>query len=237
MSTVKMVRMYGFNDLDDTAKAIAISKEREFRTTVDTGWQKEIEHQLRTFLELQGMDFLDLRWSGFYNQGDGASIICSFTKEDVPQKVVPSEEFMEIVAKNCPMFRQQVSFWNYVEGSNPPSTSFLELVRMLKVEDFKVWTYPFTHHYYHDKTITADSIHDLESDDLDQIDLDQIRSVLEYLRSNFLVWVAQLSRFVYCKMEMEFDDISDEKNLVNLLKSYGDVFDSHGNNIGHLEIR
>lgn len=236
MSTVKMVRMYGFNDLDDTAKAIAISREREFRTTVDTGWQKEIECQLHTFLELQGMDFLDLRWSGFYNQGDGASILCSFTKEDVPKEVMSSEEFMEIVTKECPLFRTQVSFWNYVEGCNPPSASFLELVRMLKVDDFKVWTYPFTHHYYHDKTIAVDSIHDLESDDLDQIDLDQIRSVLEYLRSNFLSWVTQLSRFVYCKMEMEFDDISDEKNLVNLLESYGDVFDLRGNYIGHLEI-
>jgi hypothetical protein len=66
-----ITKAYTFEELSDEAKQVAIEDDRDYHTFYDW-WDLSIE-EYKNALSLAGFENAEIAWSGFWNQGDGAS--------------------------------------------------------------------------------------------------------------------------------------------------------------------
>ena len=71
-------RTYSFDELSPEAKKKALENNRDINVDYD-GWEDGVTEGFREDMREIGIDDIDISFSGFYSQGDGAS----FTSEDI----------------------------------------------------------------------------------------------------------------------------------------------------------
>lgn len=71
MSRVAKVRVYGFDELSAEAQRAAVERYREY--AIYDGWYLMDEEEFTDRLEKEGYKDIEVRFSGFGSQGDGAS--------------------------------------------------------------------------------------------------------------------------------------------------------------------
>lgn len=75
-------RVYKFDELSDTAKARARKEFRAVYVERDWWWDS-VYDDAKTVLRLLGFDDVDISFTGFWSQGDGASFTGKWRAEDV----------------------------------------------------------------------------------------------------------------------------------------------------------
>ena len=135
---------YTFDELTDDQKKKAIDKHREIN--VDYDWYDHTISDFKEVLEILGFKKVDISFSGFWSQGDGASFTGEF--------LIPSDDdTLEMRVKKL----ESEYTWHY-EGNEKLFKRYSEMSfkddESLYLETYEV--YRISHHYCHSNTITCD---------------------------------------------------------------------------------
>ncbi len=118
--------VYDIDELDPDAKKKALDKHRDFNTD-DEYWYKPVFETWEEKLKALGFEGIDIRFTGFWNQGDGAS----FTADEVDIRTfLKAEKIGGDYRSLLGIIQHDWSVWGIVERSNS--------------------------HYCHENTVSAD---------------------------------------------------------------------------------
>lgn len=207
--------------------AKAQQKAREwFCETLDYEWWEHIyEHAKQSGTE-RGFEIEDIRFSGFWSQGDGAS----WTGR------VDLKQFLE----------------HHLKEDNPDFGRYFVLQAL--IAENNDWVEPYTNinrsgfHYVHDNMMRLESIsysnlQDLDADDeerlqeegpLQRADIYQLYkgADIDQLIDSLETWVLEeaqaYARQIYKDLESEYDHLTSDESLVEVAESNGWMFDEDG---------
>ena len=159
MSIIQRVRLYNFKELDDR-----IQKEIKDNTeTLDyfNELGAAVEKQVKEFLEMQGILFKKLEFSGFNSRMDGARISCTiygdssvgFLRKKLWLDTQNEKEFMEEVAEKCNWYKNAGgSLWKKIHKENPSLINRLKLYMTEEDEEgqffIQITVYPISEKIY-----------------------------------------------------------------------------------------
>lgn len=207
--------------------AKAQQKAREwFCETLDYEWWEHIyEHAKQSGTE-RGFEIEDIRFSGFWSQGDGASWTgCVYIKK-----------FLDY----------------HLKEDNPDFGRYFVLQAL--IAENNDWVEPYTNinrsgfHYVHDNMMRLESIsysnlQDLDADDeerlqeegpLQRANIYQLRegADIDQLIDSLETWVLEkaqaYARQIYKDLESEYDHLTSDESLVEVAESNGWMFDEDG---------
>lgn len=246
MSTIHKIRLFSFSELDENIQERLIENKQEENEQVPLvydaiGYEEDVQKQVKAFLELQGIEFQELEFSGFYKQGDGARISCKVygdTTEGFLQEAYSGgwdeNNFMEKVNDTCPSFSHAGgSFWNAIRKENPFLLNHL-ISHADEAEDgecfLQVAVHPFTDNYCHENTLTTSLDEEMTGPYIDQpypIE-EKVRADMEVFENMFLYYIKELSTVTYLILQAEYRYATDEANIGAYLESKGNVYTING---------
>ena len=103
MSTQKEVTLYSFSELSENVKAKLI-----YEFDIDSSWDHPIIEMIEQEAEEMGIEDFDLRYSGFWSQGDGLSFTGTLS-EDLVEKIYKEKVNRDGFGEENPAFT--VSFY------------------------------------------------------------------------------------------------------------------------------
>lgn len=212
MSDTIKIKAYSYPELSDKAK-------EKVRVWLDDWQFDDWDREWWTEeLEKLGYSDCDFRYSGFWSQGDGASITCS----------VDLEQFIKRngLAKNY----RSLLYWLRKAKKEQGSISGVKIVR-------ERWG-----HYVHEMLL-SENVNDLQ-DDLSysvgdshpQEYLDKLLDQVIALGESVLEEVREKSRELYKWLESDYEDHQTEEYLSDMCEANEYRFDVYGNPVHHLEI-
>ena len=157
MSEIRQYTVYNFDELPDDAKQKALERYRDLHTD-DSHWYEHFDYSLSEDLQEFGLCFDSFSFSGFYSQGDGASIKYSISdKFKFIRHLMPSKEDYRIIDRlekwavegldhdretqerlGFHYYDDYYAIEFYFEGSNQPLKRLTDFVKRLNKasEDF-----------------------------------------------------------------------------------------------------
>lgn len=118
------VKVYSFKELDDTAKNKVLEESRSINVEFDD-WHDYILDEWKAKLETLGFNGVEINYSGFWSQGDGAS----FTAKSI-------------------------DLWTYIK-SQKQGKKYASLKKWIDDGELTASVERETHHYYHEKTVSS----------------------------------------------------------------------------------
>lgn len=242
--------LYSFDELDEKAQGKAIEHEQTTHPAAPD-WEYEDEeryllNECRNFLSEQGVVDADLQYSGFWSQGDGASITGEITLSDA-LKDYPQVKIPESISEN-EVGASKIK--EYVEASLGEER--IKVLReFLKLHDinFSVYRYHGSH-YVHENTLqievsmrpysTQEGLKVVTADLLDEDQLwksltDRFNSVhtlpvaaKKELEDTILCYFRDFSGIMYRTLERVHNACYEEKNVAELLRNNECLFTKDG---------
>jgi hypothetical protein len=214
---------FSYRELSDKAQ----QKAREwFCETLDyEWWEHTYEHAKQSGTE-RGFEIDDIRFSGFWSQGDGASWT------------------------GCVYIKQFLDY--HLKEDNPDFGRYFVLQAIIAENNDWVASYTNVNrrgfHYVHDNTMYLESIsysnlEDLAADDeerlqeegpLQRADIYQLYkgADIDHLIDSLETWILEeaqaYARQIYDDLESEYDHLTSDESLVEAAESNGWMFDEDG---------
>lgn len=155
-----------FDELDENQKSKVIENMRDINTDYD--WYEHVYDDAKTILGMLGFSNIEITYSGFWSQGDGASFTASF---DVPRTKKELKERQAKVREYAPNIKLGL-FSDMRFDKDEKDAGTLEVFRICP-------------HYAHYNTISSDN-NDLKefARDFSKWIYKKLESEYEYLTSN-----------------------------------------------------
>lgn len=242
--------LYSFDELDEKAQGKAIEHEQTTHPAAPDWEYEEAERCLleecKEFLSEQGVVDADLQYSGFWSQGDGASITGEITLSDA-LKDHPQVEIPESISEN-EVGASKIK--EYVEASlGEERIKVLEEFLKLHDINFSVYRYRGSH-YVHENTLqievsmrpysTEEGLKVATSDLLEEDQLwksltDRFNSVHtlpvdaeKELEDTILCYFRDFSCIMYRTLEGAYNACYEEKNIAEILRSSEYLYTARG---------
>lgn len=178
------IELFNFNELTEQAKNNAIREFKNDNTYLDYDWYSSVFDDCKTMLEFIGFTDADIRFSGFWSQGDGASFTGNYqySKGSVKKLIeyAPNENALIKAAKQLQEI-QRKHFYK-ISGKIGRTSNF----------------------YSHENTVSF-------SVDYDSVNTLQSVSVIE---SDITEIVRRISQEIYSKLEKEYDYLMSDSTII-----------------------
>lgn len=202
-----LVNAYKFEDLSDRAKEKVANWINEYDWDRDL-YDCEVDYWKEEILSPLGYSDIEIQWSGFYGNDDGASIICTVNVADFIKRNKYGNKYRSLNywAKQCNMtvdIRRQ-SYYRGVDHRGLYSS----------VDDAK------SNLYSYDDNITPVS--------------DLAYSQLDSCASDILEEVADKSQELYYSLRREYDSHWEEEYIRDMCDANEYLFDEDGKPVHHL---
>ena len=234
--TDEQTKTYTFDQLSDRAKAKALDW---WASVLDNHWAEYVIDDAKEQGKAKGFDIDDVRWSGFWSQGDGAS----WTGTISVWKFV---EWMLAQPEDTPEHR-------WIDADRHRYLCFVELMKDGWIEPH-IPVVRTGYHYVHENTTGPENGVDwsaLESesgwDDLANAETVlhsegilkgasvvgvaegiDIRSLIPELDDKLEDAVRDFSREIYRMLEAEYDSLTDDEQLADMASANEYRFDEYG---------
>lgn len=235
---IRGIEVYRINEL--SAKAQQEVFYREICDGFYYKWWDYIDDDLRAYVESNGFSYGRLRFSGFSSQGDGANVTL---------KVQLTPEFFEpmpVADTGSPFAEKVPPFWT-------SSDSEAEIIKEYFSRDIVDEIQLFVNqdrgaHYQHSNTLSAgyEIIYTEKNEPFwgerhqsGQTHEARFERAVENVSDALLEWAKDLSKCAYRMLEQEWDYITSDEALTEMLLEAGPngdgyVFAKDGQYIGHL---
>lgn len=211
---------FSFEELSPEAQAHAIDEHRDINVDYE-GWEDGVTEGFKEDMEEIGISDIDISYSGFYSQGDGAS----FTSEDIDTRKlfnaagIKSTDALDMEVGNRE--DKDKEFHDLLDTLE--DVGLVDRIR-IKPEDLKVTIERGSSRYYHENTVSAtieiwdepegweepaNFIEDLE------------KEVTDFIRGN--------CKELYSKLEKEYDFLTSDEAVKETLIDNDYQFDEEGN--------
>lgn len=190
------VRIYQFSELSDSAKETARQWYRE--NGFDYQWWDCTVEDIKTALEIIGFYDLEIFFSGFYSQGDGACFIGRYSYEKGALKRVKSE------------YPQWQSLHTLVEQ--------LQLLNRQYFYTLSFGLEKICHRYQHENTVSVSYV---ERDDGKEITDDNIFDEIEEITRDFMCEI-------YRMLESEYEYLISDDQVDEAITANGYEFTENG---------
>jgi len=238
---IRKIRVYGYNELDSNIQRKALA---EYKVDLPEEWDEHFYAEVRLFLKLQGITFIGLEHSDFAYpcKDDGARITCILKDTDIPQAVGSWHEewFEKTVEKDCRTFRGFGSFWHHLEQTCPdlvyrilsyvehpfPNVEFTKVEYLEKLD---IHISGSTSIYCHENTLLPST--DIGEGILvpvsDEV-MNAIQKDISLLEERLTYYIKMLSRYTFLKLRDFYEELTDEKEIIEGLVRLGEVFSRNG---------
>lgn len=213
---------YSFEELSPEAQENALENNRDINVDYD-GWEDGVTEGFKEDMREIGIDDIEISFSGFYSQGDGAS----FTSEDIDTRKL----FNAVGIKSNDALNMEVDD----ERSRGENKDFYDLLdtmedvgqlerNRIKPEEIRVTIERTDSRHVHFNTVRANvEIWD-EPDGWEEPYgfIDELEDkVTEYIRG--------ICKDLYRDLEKEYDDLTSDESVKETLISNDYEFDEEGN--------
>jgi hypothetical protein len=156
MPTTKEITVYTLAELTGEARARAMDKLREW--AVDHDWWEYTVEDAKRIGALLGLEDMDIQFSGFWSQGDGASFTGIYAYRPQSVRLIEKE-----TCNSDPILRQIA----------------VRLSRLQRTHGYKLTAVieRINQHYSHENTVRALSTHVLADNELNEI----LRSFMQWI--------------------------------------------------------
>jgi hypothetical protein len=193
---------YPYDELSEDAKEKALEKLHDINVDFDD-WHEWIFDKWTNLLEKMGFENITISWTGFWNQGDGASFTCEGFN------VLTWLKYHKVCNKYRSVFGQ-------ITGKNSPYLSG----RITRCG-----------HYYHERSTIfdleiLDYNGDLKSQNLFYF---QANEITNWIKNKII----DLNRQIYQDLEKEYEYLSSKEQVEDTILANGYLFFIDGNLISH----
>jgi len=226
---IRGIEVYRINEL--SAKAQREVFYREICDGFYYKWWDYIDDDLRAYVESNGFSYGRLRFSGFSSQGDGANVTL---------KVQLTPEFFEpmpVADTGSPFAEKVPPFWTSDDSEIEViregfSRDLVDKIQLSVNQDGGA-------RYQHEHTLSAE--YEIFSTGDDDPFWTRFERAVENVSDALLEWAKDLSKCAYRMLEQEWDYITSDEALTEMLLEAGPngdgyVFAKDGQYIGHLLI-
>lgn len=202
---------YYYSELSDEAKKKAIEYAKE-RLSEDNYWKEDIIGDWIIYLNTQGYESVEIAYSGFWSQGDGASFVCR--NIDVSKWITQYYNRHENIAKIKENTYSKIIQCAAYIVSNTVNIEDAEIIRN-------------TSHYAHAYTVTLHLVWNINKSisSADAKTIDYCFSELEALMKKDIV---NLSNKIYSELERAYTFHVEDGNCISYLNDRQIWFDETG---------
>ena len=213
---------YSFEELSPEAQKNAIENNRDINTDYD-GWEDGVTEDFKEDMKEIGIDDIEINYTGFNSQGDGAS----FTSDDIDTRKL----FNAVGIKSDKALNMEVDD-ERAGGENKEFYDLLDTMEdigqlgrnRIKPEEIRVWIKRTNTRHYHYNTVEADvEIWD-EPDGWEEP-----YGFLDELGDKVTEYVRGLCKDLYRKLENEYDLLTSDDAVKETLIDNDYKFDEEGN--------
>lgn len=220
-----------FEELSPESKQKAIEKQQDINVDDDEWWEYTIEAFIEDMQELYGVDVEegDVKFSGFYSQGDGAS----FTGEvgDVKKFLEKALNYPDMEYLN--MGKQKEENAELVTLLSDLGELGYDTREKLRPEDITIrFTRSRSSNHVHENTVGADvEIEETpESWDSDnEFNWTDYHEWKDSLEEECTIWLRRECKDLYRKLEDEYESLQEDQAVVDTLLANDYLFDEEGN--------
>lgn len=210
-----------FSELSKDAQSNALDELRDINVQYD-GWHDGVIDQFKEDMEMLGLSDVEVSYSGFYSQGDGASFTADVSDPGVFMKealILESDEWLDL-------------------GDNVKPKDDLDALRSdlldigfdtrekLTPENFIISIKRKSSRYFHENTIEGDvDIEDIPESIEDEFP--QYRYT-EKLTEHVTNWARRRSEKLYRDLEKEYDYLTSDEELKDSIENNDYLFTEDG---------
>lgn len=213
---------YSFEELSPEAQENALENNRDINVDYD-GWEDGVTEEFKEDMREIGIDDIEISFSGFYSQGDGAS----FTSEDIDTRKL----FNAVGIKSNDALNMEIDD----ERSRGENKDFYDLLdtmedvgqlerNRIKPEEIRVTIERTDSRHVHFNTVRANvEIWD-EPDGWEEP-----YGFTEELEDKVTEYVRGLCKDLYRKLEAEYDNLTSDESVKSTIIDNDYEFDEEGN--------
>ena len=213
---------YSFDELSPEAQENALDNNRDINVDYD-GWEDGVTEGFKEDMREIGIDDIEISFSGFYSQGDGAS----FTSEDIDTRKL----FDAIGIKSDDALNMETDD----ERSRGENKEFYDLLdtmedigqvdrNRIKPEDIRVTIERTDSRHVHYNTVKAN----VEIWDEPE-GWEEPYGFTEKLEDRVTEYIRGLCKDLYRKLEKEYDHLTSDESVKETLTDNDYEFDEEGN--------
>jgi hypothetical protein len=216
------IREYSFEELSPEAKRNALDDLRDINVEY-SDWHESVIEDFEGHLKEFGVGDVEVSYSGFYSQGDGAS----FTGDVFDTKIFMSKalglknsEFLDMGEEEKPED----------EGSRLRADLLdigFDTREKLTPDNFMIKIERTSNRYSHENTIEGRvDIEDIPESLQDEIDIDEYEN---QIMESVTDWARSVSRDLYRDLENYYDDLMSDESVEDTILANDYKFDKDGN--------
>ena len=210
-----------FSELSKDAQRNALDELRDINVNYDY-WHDDVIDQFKEDMEMLGLSDVEVSYSGFYSQGDGASFTADVSDPGVFMKealILESDEWLDL-------------------GDNVKPKDELDALRSdlldigfdtrekLTPENFIISIRRTSSRYSHENTIEGDvDIEDIPESIEDEFPQDRYT---EKLTEHVTNWARRRSRKLYSDLEKEYDHLTSDEVVKDAIEDNDYLFTEDG---------
>ena len=210
-----------FSELSKDAQRNALDELRDINVNYDY-WHDDVIDQFKEDMEMLGLSDVEVSYSGFYSQGDGASFTADVSDPGVFMKealILESDEWLDL-------------------GDNVKPKDELDALRSdlldigfdtrekLTPENFIISIRRTSSRYSHENTIEGDvDIEDIPESIEDEFPQDRYT---EKLTEHVTYWARRRSRKLYSDLEKEYDHLTSDEVVKDAIEDNDYLFTEDG---------
>lgn len=194
MKTIQL-ELFTFDELSEDAKTKAIESERNSEN-LEYFYSGEVEH-FKDCLAFIGFTDVDISFSGFYSQGDGASFTADYDSSLIDLEGLKRNDtrLFDLMARNDSVF-----------GASGLTSDNIITATIKRI----------SHHYSHENTVTVDDI-EINGCGWGDNDCDKINIAYNDLENYLTSLKNDLCHIIYSSLEAEYEYQTSDEYIAEIL--------------------
>jgi hypothetical protein len=194
------IQLFEFDELEEKIQDEIVEKSNDINVYSD--WYECVYEMWKGKPAQIGFEDVEIQFSGFWSQGDGASFTGSISWDR-------NVEFIRALKLDAPEIKRLI--WYIQHGKT----------------DISIYVVRTSHHYAHARTVEARV--DIDGVYSENLDLDErVEKAVKLLRDEFADWLYQTCQEIYHDLEKEYEYLTSREAIVETIKVNEHLFTAQG---------
>lgn len=210
-----------FSELSKDAQSKALDELRDLNVQYD-GWHDDVIDQFKEDMEMLGLSDVEVSYSGFFSQGDGASFTADVSDTEVFMKEalgLESDEWLDMGDGIKPKDELDALRSDLLDIG-------FDTREKLTPENFIISIIRTSSRYSHENTIEGDvDIEDIPESIEDEFPLYKYQDMIQNKVTN---WAREKSKKLYRDLEKEYDYLTSDEEVKDSIEANDYLFTEDG---------